>query len=352
LGLGQNVDGSLETNVDNSTIEISADTLQVKDLGIVTAKLADDAVDKDKVNADVAGLGLGQNVDGSLETNVDNSTIEISADTLQVKDLGIVTAKLADDAVLSGKIMDGEVKTADVADQNITTAKVADDAVDKDKVNADVAGLGLGQNADGSLETNVDGSTMEVSADALQVKDLGIVTAKLATDAVDKDKVNADVAGLGLGQNADGSLETNVDNSTIEISADTLQVKDLGIITAKLADDAVLSGKIMDGEVKTVDVADQNITTAKVADDAVDKDKVNADVAGLGLGQNADGSLETNIDNSTIEISADTLQVKDLGIVTAKLADDAVLSGKIKDGEVKTVDLADQNINTVMFVDD
>jgi hypothetical protein len=150
--------------------------------------------------------------------------------------------------------MDGEVKTADVADQNITTAKVADDAVDKDKVNADVAGLGLGQNVDGSLETNVDNSTMEISADTLQVKDLGIVTAKLADDAVDKDKVNADVAGLGLGQNVDGSLETNVDNSTIEISADTLQVKDLGIVTAKLADDAV------------------------------DKDKVNADVAGSRFG--------------------------------------------------------------------
>ena len=105
-------------------------TVDVYDILISTSNFADDAVDKDKVNADVAGLGLGQNVDGSLETNVDNSTIEISADTLQVNDLGIVTAKLADDAVLSGKIMDGEVKTADVADQNITTAKVADDAVD------------------------------------------------------------------------------------------------------------------------------------------------------------------------------------------------------------------------------
>jgi uncharacterized Zn finger protein len=297
-------------------------TSDVADQNITTAKVADDAIDKDKINADVAGLGLGQNVDGSLETNVDDFTIEVSADTLQVKDLGIVTAKLADDAVLSGKIKDGEVKTSDVADQNITTAKVADDAIDKDKVNADVAGLGLGQNLDGSLETNVDDFTIEVSADTLQVKDLGIVTAKLAddavlsgkimdgevktsdvadqnittakiaNDAVDKDKVNADVAGLGLGQNVDGSLETNVDEFTIEISADTLQVKDLGIVTAKLADDAVLSGKIMDGEVKTSDLADQNITTVKIADNAVDKDKVNADVAGLGLGQNVDGSLK------------------------------------------------------------
>jgi hypothetical protein len=70
--------------------------------GINTTQLANNSVDKDKINADVAGTGLGQNVDGSLEVNVDDSTVEVNTDTLQVKDGGITESKLA--AAVSNKI--------------------------------------------------------------------------------------------------------------------------------------------------------------------------------------------------------------------------------------------------------
>ena len=42
---------TLDVNVDNATIEINADTLRVKDLGITTAKIADSAVTTIKINA-------------------------------------------------------------------------------------------------------------------------------------------------------------------------------------------------------------------------------------------------------------------------------------------------------------
>jgi len=66
-----------------------------------TAELADDAVTKEKVAADVAGSGLAQDTDGSLMAVVDDSTLEIAevgdpaVDTLQVKDGGITSGKLA-----------------------------------------------------------------------------------------------------------------------------------------------------------------------------------------------------------------------------------------------------------------
>lgn len=102
-GAGLSESGAvLSVNVDDVGIEISADALQLKASGVTTTKIANDAVDKDKVAADVAGAGLGQNVDGSLEVNVDDSTIEISTDTIQVKDSGITGAKLEDDIVLPG----------------------------------------------------------------------------------------------------------------------------------------------------------------------------------------------------------------------------------------------------------
>ena len=49
------------------------------------------------------------------------------------------------------------------------------------------------------------------------------------------------------------------DNSTVEINANTLRVKDLGITTAKLADNAVT----------TIKITDLNVTTTKINDGAV-----------------------------------------------------------------------------------
>lgn len=76
--------------VDDDGIEVNgSNKLQLKDLGVKTAKINTDAVDKTKIAADVAGSGLAQNVDGSLEVKVDDSTIEINTDTLRVKADGI-----------------------------------------------------------------------------------------------------------------------------------------------------------------------------------------------------------------------------------------------------------------------
>lgn len=152
--------------------------------------------------------------------------------------------------------------------------------------------------ADG-VGIDLDNSTLDHSSSTLQVKDAGISTAKLADDSVTAAKLNADTAGLGITQAAGGELDINVDDSTVEISTDTLQIKDAGVSSAKLADDSVTAAKL------------------------------NADTAGLGLTQAAGGELDINVDDSTVEIATDTLQVKDAGIVTAKLADDAVTSAKI-----------------------
>ena len=65
-----------EVQVDDSTIEVDGTNnyLQVKDDGIT----------KEKINANVAGDGLGQNADGSLEINYNSTFLDISADTLNL----------------------------------------------------------------------------------------------------------------------------------------------------------------------------------------------------------------------------------------------------------------------------
>jgi hypothetical protein len=70
------------------------------------------------------------------------------SDWLRIKDLGVTEFKLADSAV--------------------STVKIQSDAVDKTKINSDVAGTGLQQNLDGSLEIKLDGSSLSVSASGIK----------------------------------------------------------------------------------------------------------------------------------------------------------------------------------------
>jgi len=71
-----------EINVlyDNSSIGVNgSNQLFVKTDGISNAMLQDDSVDKSNIAADVAGIGLQQAVDGSLEIKLDGSSLAVSA---------------------------------------------------------------------------------------------------------------------------------------------------------------------------------------------------------------------------------------------------------------------------------
>jgi hypothetical protein len=204
---------TLDVIADDVTIEVSADALQLKDGGTATAKIANLAVTKAKVAADVAGAGLAKDVDGSLKVVTDGTTLEVFNDAVQVKDGGI------------------------------TAAKLAVGAVTKDNVAASVAGSGLTQDADGSLMINADGVGLEAVSDTLQIKDGGVGEAKLGALSVTKAKIAADVAGDGLVKDevtgaltvvaaADGGVTVDedgvavvTDGVTIEVAEGALQIK-------------------------------------------------------------------------------------------------------------------------------
>jgi hypothetical protein len=119
---------------------------------------------------------------------------------------------------------------------------------------------------------------------------------------------------------------TQIANTTWEISLATLSITTGGVIT-------VTNNTSRFAHYPTA-VATENIdalavTTPKIAASAVDETKLATSVAGNGLAGGAGTALSVNTDNSTIEISSDTLRVKDAGIVTAKIADLNVTAGKI-----------------------
>ena len=108
-------------------------------------------------------------------------------------------------------------------------------AAHQNNIRLDIFDLTTGHDHDGT-----DSKTLATdSVDTAQIIALAVDTAELANDAVDKTKIAADIAGDGLLQAGDGSLEVNDDNSTLEISGDILRVKSDGITANELANDSV-----------------------------------------------------------------------------------------------------------------
>jgi predicted transcriptional regulator len=217
----------------------------------------------------------------------------------------------------------------EVKDLSISTFKLQDDSVTAAKIGMDVAGDGLIQGMMGELQVNVDSMSLEISMDALRIKDQGVTefklgdlsvsTFKLQDDSVTAAKLNMDVAGDGLIQGMMGELQVNTDNMSLEISMDTLRIKDQGVTEFKLGD--------------------LSVSTFKLQDDSVTAAKINMDVAGDGLIQGMMGELQVNVDSMSIEISMDTLRIKDQGVSEFKLGDLSVSTFKLQDDSVTAAKL-------------
>lgn len=173
-------DTGLEVVVDDSSIERTAGGLQVKASGVTNDMLAGSIADSklstittaNKVSGSAVQLAATSAIEDStglrikdatagdglgitnqvMKVNVDDSSIEISTDTLQVKALGITNAMLA------GSIADSKLST-------ITTAN---------KVSGSAVQLGTNPGLEDStgLKVKLDGSTLTVGASGLKLSDL------------------------------------------------------------------------------------------------------------------------------------------------------------------------------------
>ena len=191
---------------------------------------------------------------------------------------------------------DESVTTAKLADEGVTTPKIADGAVTKDKL---------------------DPVTVQTPLDAA------------GTHAADKTNPHAVTkTQVGLG-NVDNVKQATKQEFDAHREAVKLDHPDGSVTTDKLADEAVVEGKIGSGAVTTAKLGASAVETAKIKDGAVTKDKI-----GTGAVEKekvADGAITAaKIGASAVE----TAKVKDGAVTAAKLGASAVETAKIKDGAV------------------
>jgi len=198
-------------------------TAGLKDGAITTAKIADAAISTTKIDVGaVTAICLN---DAAVETQkiannaVTTGKIANSAvDSTKLATNAVTTDKIVNGAVTDLKISNGAVTNLKLASDSVTTGKIADDAVTKSKLNPDIIapnGL-LAQNVDGSLRVDFD----EISIGMGYSYQLSILE-----NGVDKSHINSNVAGAGLGKNADGSLEVKTDGISLEVLSDQVRLK-------------------------------------------------------------------------------------------------------------------------------
>ncbi len=203
------VTGSAGTGL---TIEGTAgtDTISFDLSSIPNSTLANDSVHISGSGISLASVALGATA--SIDVQVDDSTIEIASDSLQVKDGGITFTKLAGASVVDS--VEGISNATTGSDDNIATTKAIKDYVDS---TAGAATLNISSSNDSTAVaidlndeilsvTGNDGLTFNLAGN-----DVGI---GITTGGINAVKLNSDVAGSGL-TSTDGVLSLTDDSIKI-----------------------------------------------------------------------------------------------------------------------------------------
>ena len=154
---------------------------------------------------------------------------------------------------------------------------------------------------------------------------------------------------------ATGDFDVNVDDDTLEIHADALRIKAAGVGFTEM-DFGTDAGQVDAGDLPLNSYSWARITNPQSVEDALQK--LDANLQGviangeieLNNGQatngESDGSIDVRVDSVGIEINGDNnLQLKDLGVLTAKLAADAVTGAKIADDAVDSEHIASSAVD-------
>ena len=206
----------------------------------------------------LAGVGLTR-VGNTISANVDNTTLEIEAGSLTVKDLGITSEKVATNTLTGAQIQDGSLTDAEMADDSCINRCILTSAVDaRCLANGAVTSLKL---LDGAVTADKLGAN---SVTTPAILDANVTTSKLDTACVTSDKIDTSAV---LATHLSAGCVTTPAIGDAQIS--TGKCQDAFVTTSKLASQCVTSSKIAPQNVLTSHIALNQITSGLIASDQI-----------------------------------------------------------------------------------
>jgi hypothetical protein len=188
-----------------------------------------------------AGEGLTKTGD-TLDVNVDDSSIEIASDALQVKALGITNGMLAG---------------------SIANAKLANSSVSFGGVSLSLGGTDATPAFDLTDATNYPTSSLVGTITNAQLAG-SIANEKLEFDGISLGGVSISLGGTDATPAFDLSDATNYPTSSLTGTIATSQIAYDAVTAAKIADGAVGAAALASSAVTTVKINDQAVTSAKM----------------------------------------------------------------------------------------
>lgn len=264
--------------------------------------------------------GTGIDITGStIKVLIDDSTIDWTGSVLKVGDGsigatqlatgGITFAKLSGSAVQTGTEVGAAGGTIGDNDTSLLTAAAVINFVEgkgyttnTGDIEGVTAGAGLtggGTTGTVSLAVNVDGSSLEIDTNVVQVKALGITNAMLAGSIANSKLANSAITIAGVSTSLGGSI--TADTIAGAISADTIANSQLvndaitiaGVSTAlggSITADTI-AGSISAGTISNSQLANSAITIAGVSTSLGGSITANTIAAAIGAGQIANSQL-------------------------------------------------------------